>query len=42
MNHTEIPDKNMVSDNYRRIGDRYVYLYDSESFIIDKVATLSL
>ncbi len=25
MNHTEIPDKNMVSDNYRRIGDRYVY-----------------
>lgn len=31
MNHTEIPDKNMVSDNYRRIGDRYVYLYDSEN-----------
>ena len=21
----------MVSDNYRRIGDRYVYLYDSEN-----------
>lgn len=31
MNHTEIPDKNMVSENYRRIGDRYVYLYDSEN-----------